>query len=673
VVVALTDGKTAARVWKECYFWCFPYYVSAAPLAAVFNYLEQSLGWQTLVMLLPVVYFVYRSYRLYLDRLENEKAHAVEVADLHLRTIEALALAIEAKDQTTHDHLQRVSVYAIEIAKEMKLPEVEIEALRAAALLHDIGKLAVPEHIISKPGKLTPEEFEKMKIHPQVGAQILERVQFPYPVAPIVLSHHEKWNGTGYPFGTKGEAIPLGARILSVVDCLDALASDRQYRRALSLEAAVAVVESESGKSYDPAVVAVLKRRYRDLEELTQTGAPVTPVGKLETNVRVKPGDAPGAGLQSDSGVPSLAGAAPADFLQSIAAAREEAQAFFELSQSLGTSLSLQETFSVMAARLRRLVPYDSVALYVLANSVLKPAFVSGADYALFSSLQIPIGQGLSGWVAEHKKAIINGNPSVEPGYLNDPTKFSSLNSALAVPLVGATGVVGVLAVYQYATDAFSRDQLRIVLAIASKLSVSIENALKYEQAECSATTDYLTGLPNARSLFVHLEQEVSRGERSGDWVTVLVCDLDGFKQVNDEFGHLTGNKVLSLVAARMRDTCRSYDYVARMGGDEFVLVLPGLARDVLPEKVYTLTKIVEEIGLDICGRQMLSLSIGAAAFPADGTTSEDLLAEADRRMYKNKSTKREAISRKHLIESLKADQADLSEPGRRLRLVKPA
>ena len=160
----------------------------------------------------------------------HETKHVQNITALHVRTIEALALAIEAKDDTTHDHLRRVSFYAVEIGKSMGLNEEALVALHAAALLHDIGKLAVPENIISKPGKLKPEEFEKMKIHPIIEAEILDRVQFPYPVVPIVRAHHEKWDGTGYPEGLKGEQIPLGARILSVVDCLDALASDRQYR-----------------------------------------------------------------------------------------------------------------------------------------------------------------------------------------------------------------------------------------------------------------------------------------------------------------------------------------------------------------------------------------------------------------------------------------------------------
>src|SRR4029077_15394 len=219
-------------------------------------------------LVLPPIYLMYRSYRLYLGKLETEKQHAEKLSKLHLRTIEALALAIEAKDQTTGEHLQRVRIYAMELAREMGLTEDETEALRAASVLHDIGKLAVPEHIISKPGKLTPEEFEKMKVHPIVGAEIVEQVRFPYPVAPIVRSHHEKWDGSGYPDGLSGEAIPIGARILSAVDCLDALASDRQYRRALPLDEAMAHVMRDSGKAFEPRVFAILHRRYIELEKL---------------------------------------------------------------------------------------------------------------------------------------------------------------------------------------------------------------------------------------------------------------------------------------------------------------------------------------------------------------------------------------------------------------------
>ena len=199
-------------------------------------------------------------------RLKEAKKHAEEIAALHLRTLEALALAIEAKDETTHDHLQRMPSMAVAVAEQLGLSEKEMEALRAAALLHDIGKLAVPEHILNKPGKLTPEEFERIKVHPIVGAEILERVQFPYAVVPIVRSHHEKWNGSGYPDGLKGEEIPIGARILAVVDCLDALTSDRQYRPALPLSEAMAVLQGRAARRYDPRVVEVVSRLHLNIE-----------------------------------------------------------------------------------------------------------------------------------------------------------------------------------------------------------------------------------------------------------------------------------------------------------------------------------------------------------------------------------------------------------------------
>src|SRR5437588_13064562 len=218
--------------------------------------------WETSLLALPAMFVIYRSYRLYLSKLENEKRHVEEMAGLHLRTIEALALAIEAKDQTTHDHLCRVRIYAIEVAKRLNLSAEDLEALRAAHLLPDIGKLAVPEHIISKPGRLTPEEFEKMKIHPVVGAEILERVQFPYPVVPIVRAHHERWDGNGYPCGLRGQEIPTGARILAAVDCLDALASNRQYRPALPLDQAMECVAEEAGKAFDPRIVGLLQQCY---------------------------------------------------------------------------------------------------------------------------------------------------------------------------------------------------------------------------------------------------------------------------------------------------------------------------------------------------------------------------------------------------------------------------
>jgi diguanylate cyclase (GGDEF)-like protein/putative nucleotidyltransferase with HDIG domain len=637
-IIRLTEGKPVLKVWSECYFWSFPYYLVGAAIAGLVSFLNRHIGWQSSLLVLPPVYLMYRSYRLYLGKLEDETRHAEQVSTLHLRTIEALALAIEAKDHTTHDHLQRVRIYAMELAKDLGLTEDETEALQAASVLHDIGKLAVPEHIISKPGKLTPEEFEKMKIHPIIGAEILEQVEFPYPVVPIVRAHHEKWDGSGYPNGLKGEAIPIGARILAAVDCLDALASDRQYRRALPLDDAMARVVDEAGKSFDPRVVQILQRRYVELEKLAHA-QPVKIPAKLSTDVKVERGLAPAAGFAESEAPVMQPSEQPRDYLSSIAAARQEAQMLFELSHDLGTSLSVDDTLSMLSVRLKRLVPYDSMAVYVKQDNVLVPEYVSGDNFRLFSSLRIPLGEGLSGWVAQNSKPILNGNPSVEPGYLNDPAKYSTLRSALAVPLEGVSGVVAVLALYRTHQDAFTKDHLRILLAISSKLGFTIENALKYRIAEDSATTDYLTGLPNARSLFMHLDREIARCKRSNLPLAVFVSDLNGFKQVNDRFGHFQGNKLLQMFAHALKDSCREYDYAARMGGDEFVVIATGLDQNAATEMAQRHASIIAEVGKAVCGEDLVSVSIGQAFYPTDGSNAEHLLAEADRRMYAVKNS----------------------------------
>src|SRR5579859_5325021 len=417
IVIALTEGKSSRKVWSECYFWSFPYYLVGAAAVGLVGIVNRTAGWDTSLLVLPLIYWVYRSYRLYLgrleaekDRVEIEKRHVEQIASLNMRTIEALALAIEAKDHTTHTHLQRVRTYAVEVARELKLDEGQMEALRAAALLHDIGKLAVPEQIINKPGKLTREEFEKMKVHPIVGAEILERVAFPYPVAPIVRSHHERWDGSGYPEGLAGEAIPLGARILSAVDCLDALASHRQYRPALPLAEAMAKVKENAGTWFDPQVVAILESRYVDLERIALMTEDTIGTRGLSKSVRVERGLAPAAGFERAD---PTGGTENADFLTSIASARQEAQTMFELSQDLGVSLSLSETLSVLSMRLRRMIPYDSIAVFVNRNGWLLPELVSGENFKTLSSLKLRVGEGLCGWVAENCKPIVNGNPQV--------------------------------------------------------------------------------------------------------------------------------------------------------------------------------------------------------------------------------------------------------------------
>ena len=427
---------------------------------------------------------------------------------------------------------------------------------------------------------------------------------------------------------------------------------------SVSLDAAMEKVASMSGTAFEPRIVDILKRRYRELDKMMQSDSISMNADEAtaSTNIHVEHGAEPAAGFEPYA--TPLSGANETDFLSSIASARQEAQTMFELSQDLGNSLSLGETLSVLSIRLRKMIPYDSMAVFLLKEGRLVPELVSGDNFRLLSSLNIALGEGICGWVAEKRKPVVNGNPDAEAGYVSDPTKFTTLRATLAVPLEGLNGVVGVLAMYRTDVDAFSADHLRVLLAVSSKIALSVENALKYQQAEDSATTDYLTGLPNARSLYVHLSRELARCRRTGTSLAVMVCDLDNFKQINDLYGHLEGDNLLKDFAGHLKEVCRGYDYVARMGGDEFVVVAPGLNAEASNEKASRLNQLAIEAGRRIAGRDLVALSVGTAFCPEDSFDVERLLAEADRRMY----------SMKKIHHSEPAQSRDTSLPSSRAR-----
>jgi putative nucleotidyltransferase with HDIG domain len=466
-------------------------------LAAFTNFISNRFGWFTSLLLIPLVYIIYRAYSAQREIVRDRERHIEEIEALQLRTIEGFAMAIEAKDQGTHRHLMRVRVYASELGKIMGLDQSVMKALLTASYLHDIGKLAVPEHIINKPGKLTPDEFEKMKIHPVVGADILVRVQFPYPVVPIVRSHHEAWDGSGYPDGLKGEEIPIGARILTVVDCFDALVSDRPYRTALPLNEAMAHMKSKAGVQFDPEIVRLLDEHYPRLEEAAcERTEEIVP---LNTDIFIANGLAPRAGFEPAQGAQvfldiagtdgsndagAISGKPHTGMRRPIVAANQEANAILELSQMLEGVLSARANISTMFKRLQPLMTFDCFALYLKSGSVLTP-YIEGPCARAFSTQSIPVGEGLSGWVAENGRPIVNGNPTVEPNFRTESGLFTRSSSALSVPLVDAGGALfGVLTFYSREHAAFSRDHLRILEAIASKYPASLQNEIRFGAAE---------------------------------------------------------------------------------------------------------------------------------------------------------------------------------------------
>jgi putative nucleotidyltransferase with HDIG domain len=430
--------------------------------------------------------------------VRDREQHAKDTEELHLRTIEGLAMAIEAKDKGTHRHLMRVRVYVAELGKLMGLDEPVMQALLIASFLHDIGKLAVPEYIINKPGKLTPQEFEKMKIHPVVGADILKRVRFPYPVVPIVRSHHEAWDGSGYPDGLKGEEIPIGARLLTAVDCFDALASERPYRKAMPLNEAMAFVKARAGTQFDAQIVDLLDKHYLELEEKARRQ--IEGMEPLKTDLIIHRGAAPGAGFETEHDGRGAVDRAQESAIGpgqispqretpgQIAQEYKEADLDFELSRVLSIPLSTRETFAAISRCLRPLIPFDCFAMYLKSDETLSPRFIDGAASTAFSLGAMPIGTGLTGWVGEHARPIVNGNPTMEPNYLSETGLLTADSSALSVPLFELSGAVfGVITVYSARSAAFSKDHLRILQLVESRFSPAMQSALRFDIAEADA------------------------------------------------------------------------------------------------------------------------------------------------------------------------------------------
>jgi putative nucleotidyltransferase with HDIG domain len=360
----------------------------------------------SVLLVTPFVYLVIRANRSLAARLDHERRHAQQMSELHLATIEALALAIDAKDQTAHNHIGRVQIYATGLARALNMSETDIQAVKTAALLHDIGKLAVPEHILAKPGPLTPEEFQKVRIHPQVGADIIAAVPFPYPVAPLVLSHHERWDGRGYPAGLKGEAIPLGARVLCLVDYFDALTSDRPYHKPMSIEAALALIEQEAGKALDPVAVK------KFVEVLPEIRGEVEQADLARPRVSIPGGASEGAPML---GSPRAVTIRPSVF-DDIAVAHREIYALYEIAQTMGTSLGVSDSMAHISSKLSGLVPFSACALFLYSevNDTLYCRFASGTDSELIQQLALKNGQGLTGWVARNRRPLINARPSAD-------------------------------------------------------------------------------------------------------------------------------------------------------------------------------------------------------------------------------------------------------------------
>ena len=462
VAISLETNSPLAGVWKR--LWPLSVnYVAAASAAFCFVIVMRSGGAMAALAVAPLVVVLHLTLRSITGRLSDAERYVQTVDKLYLSTIETLATAIEAKDGVTSDHIRRVQRFAIGLAKALGVTdEKTVKAINAAALLHDTGKLAVPEHILNKPGKLTPLEFEQMKLHVDVGADILSAIDFPYPVVPIVRAHHENWDGSGYPRGLKGEDIPIGARILSVVDCYDALTSDRPYRPALSDAEAMKIVTDRRGKMYDPAVVDTFLKVYREIA----AEVVMEPVPHQEALSKI--GRAIAAPQPPPAPVPDVRGDAPDDLL-----------AIISLSRALGGEATFGDAAVLATTYLSRILPETTFAFYIHdpATGQLVARHAMGEHAGALRGTSIAMGERLSGWVAACRQTMANSDAALD---LYD--RGIKLGSALSAPLVDGERVVGVFTAYAAAPQAFTEDQSRLIEMMAPHLGRIVVAAMRAEQ-----------------------------------------------------------------------------------------------------------------------------------------------------------------------------------------------
>lgn len=605
IAIAFERQQSAIRIWREQFLWLSLNYFGGASVAAILVVYAKEIDWAVVGIIVPLLIISYLTFRTTLGRLDDANEHLVQVNKMYLSTIETLAMAIDAKDQITHGHIRRVQRLAIGLARFMGVnDELQIRAIEAAALLHDMGKLAIPEFILNKPGKLTSNEFEVMKQHANIGADILSSIQFPYPVVPIVRHHHEFWDGNGYPDKLKGVAIPLGARILSVVDCFDALTSDRPYRPRLSAEAAIAILVQRRGTMYDPLIVDRFIEAQEQLSEIAATSESETEaLETIATKLRVS--------AEPDvNPIPAIDGRLPLKALSLLRSIKPSPP---------GTAL--EDAGLVISTRLAKLANFSAIALYSLVEDQhsIKCCYADGALAALVDSPEIPLGEKLSGWVAAHRTPIWNSDATLDLPIAVARRAGVSLGSS--VPLIENEELVGTLTLYAPSGSEIAVEQRVLIQAIAPLFANVLSSALVHEEL-CAIDG---TNVDDREALYAVMDALISSGARTAepeDGDRLMIVRVR-WNHDNDE-----GDRYRSVMATleRTSNSSTNKSHVIRLGAAELLIAAPrkqlisaGLTAQLAVRALRATDFDVAEIANSLQLREVLGLTGAGEQQPSVG------------------------------------------------------
>jgi putative nucleotidyltransferase with HDIG domain len=621
VAVASETGTSPYRVWRQHFIWLSLNYFGGASVAVLLAVNWPSLSLGALGVIVPLVVICWLAFKTTMDRAEDANKHLVELNRLYLSTVETLAMAIDAKDQITHGHIRRVQGYAIGLAKAIGVTDAkELRAIEAAALLHDMGKLAVPEHILNKPGKLTASEYERIKLHASVGAQILSAIDFPYPVVPIVRHHHENWDGTGYPDSLAGHDIPLGARIMAVVDCYDALTSDRPYRPALSDEEALAIIEARKGTMYDPVV----------------TDAFVEVHGEIAAEVSGQECDV--SALRDLLHPPAPAAVAVESMGTGSSELSAALLALSDLAAEITGHTAVEDLAVALGSRIRQTVPCELIVFYLRdrVTDDLVAVHAAGIGSDALKGLRLRSGEGLSGWVALNRTTIINSSGALDLAERRHSLP-TSLDSALATPLCAHDRVVGVLTLYAASREAFTREQQQVVEFAARQIGPALEGALNFEQDRMTSLFDAETGLPNDKYLDRVLASAVYCCQGDGPKPGILLFSDAARPDAAPTAGRALSAPGTSQGLLRLAATCRLAvrvtDLVFRTGVDEVAILMT----DSTPDAMATIARRVTEAMRDETRERGEAVIESAfALFPDHASEPGDLPRAARARRAQN-------------------------------------